>query len=332
MHPLAVSRHGVLLAADLRRFGYESRSLPRAVASGTLHRLRRGAYVESSVWNDADARERHVLRLRAIDGTRSARPVFSHLSAAALHGLPILGAWPTAGHVSAKTPGRSRNGVAYHRAHPSRASVIVAGLACTSLVDTLVDLALTTGFRAATISIDHALHTAAMAAVGAAHGAALQSEAAAGAANEIKAKLEDAVHRLGGVRNSRRALIATAFASHLSDSPGESLSRCGFHLLGFPPPELQHEFRDSIGYIGRGDFWWPGIRLLGEFDGEEKYRNPAFLGGRNPHQALMDEKAREDRIRATKVDVSRWGWKTALELPRLYELLTAAGLRPLDRR
>lgn len=332
MHPVAVARRGVLLASDLRGLGYDTRSLPRAVASGTMHRLRRGAYVETHVWREADARERHILRLRAIDGTRAAPPVFSHVSAAALHGLPLLGALPSIGHVSAEMPGRSRNGVAHHQAIAGRTPDLIDGLACTSLVDTLIDLALSAGFRSATISIDHALHGVAVAASTRSGQRSLVSAEAISAADEYTEQLMEALYRLAPVRNYQRAEKSISFASHLSDSAGESLSRCGFHLLGFPAPELQHEFYDQQGFIGRGDFWWPGIRLLGEFDGEDKYKNPVYLAGRTPHQALMDEKWREDRIRATDVDVSRWGWRTALELPRLFEQLHAAGLRPTNHR
>ncbi|MHA6668888.1 hypothetical protein ACX3O0_08450 [Homoserinimonas sp. A447] len=332
MHPVAVPRQGVLLASDLRRLGYDTRSLSREVGKGTMRRLLRGAYAESAVWAEADARERHILRLRAIDGTRAVQPVFSHASAAALHELPVLGAWPRNGHVSADPPGRSRNGVSYHQALAGRTPALIGGLACTSLADTLVDVALSSGFRSATMSIDHALRSVALAANHGVRSKSLVSPEATQAAAEFKDLLMDALHQVAPVRNLRRAEKAIAFATHLSESPGESLSRCGFHLLGFPAPELQHEFYDRQGFIGRGDFWWPGIRLLGEFDGEDKYKNPVFLGGRTPHQAFMDEKRREDRIRATKVDVSRWDWMTALELPRLYALLFAAGLRPTNHR
>jgi hypothetical protein len=332
MHPVSVRRQGLLLASDLRELGYDTRSLPREVSKGTMRRLLRGAYVENVVWAEADDRERHILRLRAIDGTRAAQPVFSHASAAALHGLPILGALPSIGHVSAEVPGRSRNGVAFHQALPGRTPDLIGGLACTSLIDTLIDLALSMGFRSATTSIDHALHRAALVANRGATGRSVSSPEATRAAAEFKMQLVDALHQLAPVRNFRRAEKAISFASHQSESPGESLSRCGVHLLGFPPPVLQCEFYDQWGFIGRGDFWWPHVRLLGEFDGEDKYKNPAYLGGRTPHQALMDEKRREDRIRATKADVCRWDWKTALELPRLQEKLIAAGLRPISQR
>ena len=331
MHPAAVSRQGVLLASDLRRLGYDARGLQRAAARGVLHRLLRGAYVDDDTWTGASAAERHILRLRAIEGTRAARPVFSHLSAAALHGLPILGAWPFAGHVSADVPGRSRNGVAFHRAIAGRTPTEVRGLACTSLLDTLVDLARTSSFTSATISIDHALQAVAVEARGQRR-VTLASPVPSNAAHELTDELVDALLGLTTDRNAQKALKALRFATHLADSPGESLSRCSIHLLGFPPPELQQEFYDQQGFIGRGDFWWPHIGLLGEFDGEDKYKNPAYLNGRTPQQALVDEKWREDRIRATGASVSRWGWKTAIDSKLLYAQLFAAGLRTVDGR
>lgn len=328
MHPVAVSRSGLLLASDLRRLGYDARNLQRAAATGKLLRLLRGAYVERDVWAGAEASERHILRLQAVDGTRTTQNVFSHVSAAALHGLPILGSWPTSAHVSSDAPGRSRNGVLFHQAIKGRTPTVIQGLACTSLVDTLVDLGRGLSFSSAVVSIDHALHAAAEAAALNRRSAGANAEASAAAA-EVKAQLLEALHRFAPPRNFRRSLTAIEFATHLADSPGESLSRCGIHLLGFPAPELQHEFHDYLGFIGRGDFWWDHVRLLGEFDGEDKYKNPAFLRGRTPHQALVDEKRREDRIRATRVGVSRWDWKTAFDLPQLYAKLFAAGLRPL---
>jgi hypothetical protein len=160
----------------------------------------------------------------------------------------------------------------------------------------------------------------------------LAAPAPSNAAHELKEELLDALLSLTTDRNAQKALKALRFGTHLADSPGESLSRCGIHLLGFPPPELQHEFHDYLGHIGRGDFWWEHVRLLGEFDGEDKYRNPEFLRGRTPQQALVDEKWREDRIRATGASVSRWGWKTAIDSRLLYAKLFAAGLRTVDGR
>ncbi|MES2170719.1 MAG: hypothetical protein V4479_08355 [Actinomycetota bacterium] len=75
------------------------------------------------------------------------------------------------------------------------------------------------------------------------------------------------------------------------------------------------------------DFYWPELRHIGEFDGEFKYSDPRFLRGRTPERALMDEKRREDDLRATDCRFSRWGWKTAISPSKLRTLLVAAGIR-----
>lgn len=77
------------------------------------------------------------------------------------------------------------------------------------------------------------------------------------------------------------------------------------HEHGVPRPERQQPFADSAGFIGRTDFWWPGTRVAGEFDGRIKYgrTNPS---GRPPEDVLWDEKLREDRLRAVGVGVVRW--------------------------
>lgn len=98
-------------------------------------------------------------------------------------------------------------------------------------------------------------------------------------------------------------------------------------LLGLPAPVLQEAFHDRLGLIGYTDFWWPQRNLIGEFDGKGKYRDPLFLRGRTPVQALADEKWREDRLRARGLRVSRWDWATAVSLPRLRAHLRDAGLR-----
>lgn len=42
---------------------------------------------------------------------------------------------------------------------------------------------------------------------------------------------------------------------------------------GLPIPRLQHEFRDENGkLVARTDYDWEGL-LVGEFDGDVKYRN-----------------------------------------------------------
>lgn len=127
-----------------------------------------------------------------------------------------------------------------------------------------------------------------------------------------------------------RGRVATVldFADGDAESPGESLSRVRILVMGFPAPELQRCFTDARGTIGRADFYWPGVRLVGEFDGAVKYSKPEFLRGRTPSQVVIDEKLREDRLRALGLGVVRWTWNDLRARGALREVLISAGLVP----
>jgi len=118
--------------------------------------------------------------------------------------------------------------------------------------------------------------------------------------------------RMSGRKGVDRARRAVRLANRQSESPGESWSAVVNDALGLPAPARQHDIRDGECLVGRCDFWWPDYRVVGEFDGRVKYRraNPT---GRAREDVLWAEKRREDRMRATNVDVVRW---TAAELRR----------------
>ena len=139
---------------------------------------------------------------------------------------------------------------------------------------------------------------------------------------DIAAELDRLAPYYGSVRASR----VLDFASGRSESPGESLSRVNIHLLGFPPPELQVPFSDNDGFIGYADFYWPELDLIGEFDGEAKYRDPRYLHGRSAQQAVIDEKYREDRLRRVCRALARWDWNVARNRDLLAARLSPHGL------
>jgi hypothetical protein len=118
------------------------------------------------------------------------------------------------------------------------------------------------------------------------------------------------------------------FACADAESPGESLSRVQMMVMGFPAPELQRVFTDQRGLVGRADFYWPQARLVGEFDGLVKYSKPEFRGGRTPSEVVIDEKRREDRLRALGLGVVRWTWEDLREPALFRDVLTSAGLVP----
>lgn len=303
---------------DVRLRGGRS-DLAREVRAGTLVRVSRGVYsrpVDRALSPHRVAESKYLDRIRAVHLTQLERPLFSHHSAALLWRLPTIEPWPDRVHVVTGTTagGRSTTQIVRHGVD-SGPPAVVEGFHLTSLARTVVDVARSSTFREGVSMADAALH-------------GLQDGSGRVIRPAIdKEQLFDELVAAGRGRGVARARAVIQFANGLSGSPGESCSRVGFSLLGLPIPILQQDFYDRSGLIGYVDFWWPDCTLIGEFDGEVKYTDPAFLRGRTPAQALADEKRREDRLRAPGRGVSRWGWGVALSLPRLRAHLRDAGLR-----
>lgn len=257
--------------------------------------MRPGAYAPAAVWDGAPDRQRHLLRIRAASRLLGGNIVFSHESAAAIHGIPIIGAWPDA--VRASFDGgsgmASRVGVRWSRATWEAGDVVtLAGVHVTSPLRTALDLARTTTLAQGVVACDHVI-----------------------AAGVERARLVGwcGTHRAHGIANARRAL---GIARGLSESPLESLSLARFAERGIPAPEQQHELVVG-GQRYRVDFFWPEFGVVGEADGRGKYTAPADL---------WREKRREDTIRTRVPRFVRWTWADAWASERLRRLLAGAGI------
>lgn len=301
----------IRLAADESAPGSRA-ELDREVRSGRLTRVCTGAYVATQVWDELDARQRHLVVAHIAQLIRRRRLVFSHWTAAAAWNLPVLGEFPPDAHALAVTTsgGRSDERLVRHCTGIPAATDNVAGLEVSTLARTVVDLARVAPFPAGVVAAD----------------AVLRGDPDGGYPALGRDLLFDEIGAPGR-RGAARARQVVEFADARSGSPGESLSRASMLLAGIPAPLLQFEFSDRFGVIVV-DFWWPQFNLVGEFDGRIKYEDPRYLAGRTPQQALFDEKFREDRIRALGPRVSRWRWDVALSPGRLRAHLVAAGIRP----
>lgn len=297
----------VVTAADVARRGLDGMDLRAACLAGELVRIRFGAYTSARAWASLDSLERYRLRVLAA-GRAFKDPLFSHDSAAALWRLPRVGAWPSGIHVSIPEGrgARSVPSVRRHTVSSAPHAAVVEGLRTTTVARTVVDLGRSWSTCAALSAADHALHTGLV------------------APEELRAELE-AVGAVPGARRARRVVLA---ADGRSESVGESLSRARMIELGLPAPVLQHEVRDGEGAIGRVDFWWPGLGLVGEFDGRLKYRVHGLTDGRLVEERVWAEKLREDRLRGAGLRVVRWTWDVALDASALAARLAAAGLHP----
>jgi hypothetical protein len=214
--------------------GYDYGDLRRLERRGELFRVRRGAYAREDK-PDQLVEERH---LRLVLGTAPQLregAVFSHGSAAVLHGLPV---WPTA--VSRVHVTRNRRGGGIKRSvvqvhgTPLRALdiTLIDNMPATSLRRTVLDLARTVPMTQAVAAGDRVL--------------------ALGLTRpDLDAGLLS-MERWPGVRAARRAV---EFLDVRSESVGESVSRVRLIEEGLPRPEPQRELFTPDGQlIARVDF------------------------------------------------------------------------------
>lgn len=313
MEQTAPRPEGLLTAANFELTGTDARTLRRGVASGRYTRIKKGAYVAAELWAEMTPLERHIMLIHAV-AESNPEVVFSHWSAAALRGLPVFGVWPSETHVLEQRTGggRSEPYVRKHCLGYHEDDVVdgAGGLRLTSMLRTAIDLGAGASFETAVMVMDAALHRGSISVA------------------ELDARVASARPHRGGRTLSR----AARFADAASESPGESLSRVRIQQLGFPVPQLQRARHRPDGSTERPDFDWPDHRVVGEFDGKEKYLKPEYLGRMSPGEAVYAEKRREDRLRRDGDEVARWGWGELMRPELLSAILLDAGLPRIRRR
>lgn len=313
---------GLMRGAQLRELGVGSHAFGALVRSGLLVCLRRGIYVEGSMWRDATAEARYRMFVRATAMEIGPGWVVSHLSAAALHGLPLIGNWPSTTHTSGTrlTGGSSSRHLTTHRVHDLDHVVVIDGVTVTSLIRTLIDVASTQPFLVGVTMCDHVLHV---------EQRRMRTLSSRHRGPNLTLTPHDLAEELARVRPSKGLKMAERvieFATPLAESPGESLSRVRLLELGFEIPELQTAFVDLNGEDRRVDYFWRGIRKIGEFDGQGKYLRGGVGPGQSPGDKVMEEKRREDALRPLVNSVSRWDWATAISPAAFLRFLTEHGV------
>ena len=302
----------MIRTSDLLRNGITTRQIRDAVGRGVLTRIYRGTYVSSASWNVLSLHERYRQLVRAVSQASSGSLVFSHHSAAALHGLPMVSRWPESVHHLTPNAqgGSSRPFVRSHKAPPDETTVAIEGMLVTGLRRTVADLASACDFVDGVTLVDAALRRAAT---------------PSGSEVEREALLRE-LTALSPYRGEARARRAIAFGDHRSESAGESLSRARIAELGFEVPELQVGFAaGSQRYFV--DFYWRSSHLIGEFDGRAKYSRSDMTAGRPPEEVVWREKRREDSIRsASQARFLRWTWSTAINRSAFAQMLTSGGV------
>jgi hypothetical protein len=279
---------GVLqLRAQMLAAGFSDDEVRRLLRIGDLTRVRRGSYVAGPL--PEEPARRHRLAITAAVRALADDAVVSHVSAAALHDLPLWNVSLARVHVTRARPTGGRRGRIVH-VHTAPLHVdeitVVDGIVVTSVARTVVDVARTVPFEQAIVVLD----------------AAFARELIDGP------QLAEALLRVVGWRGAPAARRAVAFAEPGAESVGESRSRVAIMHAHLPQPVLQWEVLDGPGrLIGRADFGWPALGAVGEFDGGAKYGR-LLRPGQSPGDVVFAEKVREDAMRATGLGMARWTW------------------------
>lgn len=303
------SADAVLTTRQLTGRGWSRGQLQKAVHSGELGRIRRGAYRSGTAGVTAESAYRHAVIAAA---TLNPTCTVSHLSAAALFGLPLVEADLSIVHLTLPRPTGGRRTPTLHRhpAHGTDTPVALDGLRVSSAARTLADVARTESVHTSIPMIDEALRR------GLATTADLQEQRVT-------------TRRLGGAARLRRTL---ELIDQTAESPGESLCRLLFGELGLPTPVPQAEIHDDRGrWIARVDLLLLDWAVVVEFDGMVKYGGLAT--DPDGTTALIREKQREDRIRETGLVVVRLVWADLYRPDRLAARVRhamAQGRRALD--
>ena len=121
------------------------------------------------------------------------------------------------------------------------------------------------------------------------------------------------------------------YADARSESGGESIARAAMIQHGFALPELQVALPRPLDRRRsyRVDFLWTrldGSRVIGEFDGMQKYEDAALRGGRTPMRVLADEQHREAQLTLYGMPIMRFSSKDVANTGRFVKLLDQYGI------
>jgi very-short-patch-repair endonuclease len=260
---------------QLDEAGIGDRLLTSAVRQGVVIRVRRGAYARSSYWNGLKPWARDRLLVHAHHLSTGGTALYSHVSAARLHGCQVWNAGPLVHVTTSYATSRASAGTDV-RAHQAALTgdditrlrtpdgkVFLA----TSLERTVLDCARILPLEQAAVIGDHALRKGARPAE---------------------------IQRLLGIgpekRGSRKARILLAALDGRSESAGETRTRLLLHALGIRSFTPQYEIQTASGLF-RADFADPEARTIIEFDGAGKYTDY-----RPTEQVLLAERRRENAL------------------------------------
>ncbi|HCG56661.1 MAG TPA: DUF559 domain-containing protein [Brevibacterium sp.] len=231
--------------------------------------------------------------------TSSASPppeVFSHISAALIHGLPI--AYPVTHQVEVVRPGVNRRFKSIHVSGvtiPKHHRQGVRGTEVTTLERTLIDVARTYNPDISVSMLDNALR----------RGLTTREKILVTLAQCVETRNTKKVHRALDLADARR------------ESPAESIAAVRFFQHGFVGfvPQVEFDVTSQRAKV-RVDFCHRAARLIVEIDGIGKL----YLGSGVPREELERERRREQGLRDQGWRVIRISWKELFKESKFEEI------------
>jgi len=282
---LVFRQRGLITYQQALELSLSSDRVARLRRTGAWVRVRQGVYADAEVWAGLDdSVGRPLLRVRAAHLVLEVPHVFSHDSAALVHGMSLLRPVGELVHITRLDVrgDRTKAGIKPHGAAYSPDQVqVVDGLPCLDPARTAVDVTREHGLSVGVGACDHVLR-------------------AGGSRADLRAAC--AVMRcwphVGIVRE------AVELADGGADNAAESASRVLVTELGVGRPETQFGLTDG------GRTVWCDLRVgrhIFEFDGRVKYtpRGEGGVADGDPRAAVWKQKQRQDFICGFKLGVSR---------------------------
>lgn len=264
--------------AKLRAEGITKDRLRTIIRDNRAVKLARGQYISAHNWQNLNITEKHLARIIAYSRVLD-EPVFTHQSAAILHGFPVLEV-PVSVHVYSQS-GSSNEALTRHNDSYARDASItrfLAGITATSPIETVVGCA-------RVLQVDEAVVVA--------DGALSRQQ------TETRINYWELHHALMNSprKGSARVREVARLMSDKSDSPGETLTRLRLQEYGLFPVEQYFVKTDLGNFVS--DFAFEQLGVLIEFDGRVKQTDKTM----NPDGWVVDrEKERENAL-------MRAGWR-----------------------
>jgi very-short-patch-repair endonuclease len=271
---------------------YSTRPLPET----EYRQIARNYFVAHDEWRQKTKRELHYDLCVCVSGRRKML-MFTAQSACAIWGIPRLDSYEMRPHcISPKYKGTDITRWYYGEFDPN--AKVINSILLAGPLRTICDLARTDTPESLLVSINHCLYKKLFS----------------------KKKLAVEIEKRPGMKGRKILKRLLRFATEKCQSPLETLAWIALYKAKLSMPEQQVTICDRHhNFVGRVDMYWElrDKKLVLELDGHIKYKEP---------KDLIEEKDREDALRALGYDVIRVNWK-AVQSGVLIERLIEKGVK-----